>query len=747
MSSATTDPAGSKHGYAEIIARLMGRGDVAAASAALSVLDDAEFAAAWDKLADTGARLDARALAELSAGILASATASRLDRIVPHLAHDRLAQIAAGRALMRAKRTPDAYDRLRKAHRGGEETDAGLLLDLARLACDLGDSSTGLGYLNQLQLSGLPWDSVARAHRLAARLLSAAASGAQPLRVAVLAEQTPQYVMQALELALVQDGFAPTLYDGGYRQIEAQILAPGSALYGAPLDAVVILPSALALDTGVYVSDPDIAADGVAQRWHGLIAALRARTAAPVILANYLPQPAAVLPNWQAARPEGGLGFIGEINRRLAADAGAGVIVLDVATALRAAGQLPVWRPGEYGLARIEIPLDSVGALAAKAAALISLATRGRGIKCVVTDLDNTLWGGVVGDAGSDGIVTGREGSGLAYFRYQKLLADLKSLGIVLAIASKNDAAVVEAAFAARSGDMAVGLQDFVVRRIDWTPKGGSIRAIAEELNIGLDAMLFIDDNPMEREQVRQTCPGVRVPVFPLDAEDLADRIASLPYLDLLTVSKEDLRRHDMYVSREKMKQEAAAATGNYDEFLRGLAMQAVVEPLQASNAARVHQLVMKTNQFNLTTIRRTQAELETMASDGRHVILCARLSDRLDDHGLTNVMILRVEGRAAHIDTWLMSCRVFSRGFEVALLEHAINGLKKRGVEEIIGTFRPTAKNKDFADLYTRLGFDRIAPAGDEARWRADIASWRAPQHHIRIVVAGEGQQQLPAA
>lgn len=748
MSSSSHEQDRRDTSNAGLISRLVLRGELAAAASILGVLDDSEFTATLGALASQETGLAADRLAALAVAALPNAAPARAAQLIPFAATpERSAQVAAGRALMRAKCAPEAFARLHAAHRGGEETDPGLLLDLGRLASDLGRGEEALGFLAQLPLPGLPWEYVSRACRLASRLGPAVGAKGQPLRVAVLAEQTPQYLIQALQLALFQDGFAPVLYDGGYRQLEAQIMAPGSALYATPLDAIVLLPSALALDASVYEADPAAAADRVAGRWQGLVAALRQHTTAPVILANYLPPPAAALPNWQAARPEGGLGLLGEINRRPAAGAGAAVTVLDLATALRAAGQLPLWRPSEYALARVEIPLDSVGAVAAKMAALISLATRGRSIKCVVTDLDNTLWGGVVGDAGSGGIVTGREGSGLAFFRYQKLLSDLKSLGIVLAIASKNDAAVVEAAFAARSGDMAVRLEDFVVRRINWTPKGGNIRAIAEELNIGLDALLFVDDNPMEREQVRQTCPGVRVPVFPMDADDLADRIASLPYLDLLSISKEDLRRHDMYVSREKMKQEAAAAVGNYDEFLRGLAMEAAVEPFQPDNAARVHQLVMKTNQFNLTTVRRTQAELEAMAADGRHIFLCARLADRLDDHGLTNVMILRVEAGVAHVDTWLMSCRVFSRGFEAALLEHAISVLLERGVSELTGTYRPTSKNKEFADLYAKLGFDPVAGEGDETRWRAGIAAWRAPAHHIRVVAARAPARRQPAA
>ncbi|MFM9941293.1 MAG: HAD-IIIC family phosphatase [Hyphomicrobiaceae bacterium] len=722
----------------DLILRLALCGDTAAAAAALAVLDDSEFATAWYDVTHAS-ELTAETLSGLSAAALVAGSASRVEQILASgIATDRAAQIAAGRALLRLKRPAEALPRLQAAHRGGEETDASLLLDLARLTGDLKQPDAAMGYLAQIPLPGLAWDPLAKAARLATKLAASATVNSQPLRVAVLAEQTPQYLMQALDLALRQDGYAPSLYDGGYRQIEQQVLAPNSPLYATALDAVVLVPSAFALDTSVYESDPVATATRIAQRWSGLVAALRAKTAAPILLANYLPLPAAVLPNWQGGRAESGLGIIAEINRQVAANAGPGVIVLDVATTLRAAGHMPVWQPAEYGLARVEIPLDSLGAVAAKMAALISLAVRGRGIKCVVTDLDNTLWGGVVGDAGPGGITTGRDGSGLAFFRYQKLLADLKALGIVLAIASKNDEANVTAAFAARAGDMAVTLDEFVVRRINWQPKGGNVRAIAEELNIGLDALLFIDDNPMEREQVRQTCPGVRVPVWPAEAVDLADRIAGLPYLDLLTISKEDLRRHDMYVSREKMKQEAASATGNYDDFLKGLAMQAHIEPLTRDNAARVHQLVMKTNQFNLTTVRRTQAELEAMAADGRHLFLCARLADRLDEHGLTNVMILSLAGTTAHIDTWLMSCRVFSRGFDAALLAHAAAVLASRGITEITGTYRPTPKNKEFAELYATLGFAPVAATDAETRWRADLARWTPPAHHITVVAAG---------
>jgi FkbH-like protein len=293
----------------------------------------------------------------------------------------------------------------------------------------------------------------------------------------------------------------------------------------------------------------------------------------------------------------------------------------------------------------------------------IVMSTRGRAVKCVVVDLDNTLWGGVIGDDGVDGIVLNAHGDGEAYFRLQLFLKELLKRGILLAVASKNEMSNALLPFE-KHPDMVLKREDITVFMADWNDKAGNIRKIRDILNIGLDSMVFLDDNPFERDLVRGVLPEVIVPELPEDPADYVRAICEMNLFETSAFSQEDLKRNEMY-RVESERRQAQAEFANAGDFLRSLDMRIVVARFDPFHLPRIAQLIQRSNQFNLTTRRRTEADCEALMNDRGVTPLYVKLSDRMGDHGLIGVVILEPDGETLAIRDWLMSCRVLARGVE----------------------------------------------------------------------------------
>jgi FkbH-like protein len=358
-------------------------------------------------------------------------------------------------------------------------------------------------------------------------------------------------------------------------------------------------------------------------------------------------------------------------------------------------------------------------------------AQRGRSRKCLVLDLDNTLWGGVVGDVGVDGLVLG-EGSagGEAFLELQRYAKQLKERGVILAVCSKNDPVIAAKAFAdhpemlLRPGDIAA----FVA---NWNDKAANLRVIAEQLNIGLDSLVFVDDNPAERARVREALPMVAVPELPPDPGQYVRCVAAGGYFEAVSFTAEDAQRAEQYAAnaqREALRGQAQSM----EDFLRGLQMTVTYGPVAPVDLARATQLINKTNQFNTTGRRYAAEEVARVARDPTQIILQFRLADRLGDNGLVSVMILRpdpVDAAAMEIDTWVMSCRVFGRQLEDEAMNIAVEAALGRGARTVRARYLPTERNGVIADLYRNLGFD-AAPGGadDKTRqWELDLARYAA--------------------
>lgn len=363
-------------------------------------------------------------------------------------------------------------------------------------------------------------------------------------------------------------------------------------------------------------------------------------------------------------------------------------------------------------------------------------AARGRNRKCVVVDADGTLWGGIVGDDGADGVRVGRAFPGSAFYELQQALLALRDRGVLLALCSKNDRAAVDEVFATRAADMPLRLDHFVAIRVNWVDKAQNIRDIATELNIGLDSLVFVDDNAHETALVAELLPAVHCILLPSDPVEYRGVLEGCDLFDTLTFSDEDRRRSEMYAAEQRRRVEEASVL-SVDDYLRGLEMEAIIDHADDRSVARLAQLTQKTNQFNLTTRRYTESDIRGFGASADHDVLAVRVRDRLGDSGIVGLAILRHDDHQTDIDTFLMSCRVLGRGVEDSLLVACLLASRRRGGREVVGEFIPTAKNARVADFYPSRGF----AADGAGRFRRSIAggTLEFPAHFKSVVVDGK--------
>ena len=354
----------------------------------------------------------------------------------------------------------------------------------------------------------------------------------------------------------------------------------------------------------------------------------------------------------------------------------------------------------------------------------------GKNKKCLVLDLDNTLWGGVIGDDGVENIQIGHETpTAEAFTEFQRYVLDLKNRGVILAVCSKNDDDIAKSGF--NHPDSVLNLKDFAAFYANWQPKNINIQAIAKDINIGTDSLVFIDDNPVERQIVRDNLPEVAVPE--IDSADIFSYIRAIEgagYFETVKISEDDLKRNQTY-QENLQRRNLENSAESYDDFLKSLNMQAEIDSFKPIYFDRIAQLTNKTNQFNLTTKRFTRAEIEYIANDSSYITLYGRLTDKFGDNGLISVIIGEKISDELHIRLWLMSCRVLKRGMENAMLNVLIRRAEKFNCKKIIGYYFPTKKNSMVADMYKNFGFEKIS----EDTWSLNISDFVEQKNFIEIV------------
>lgn len=357
----------------------------------------------------------------------------------------------------------------------------------------------------------------------------------------------------------------------------------------------------------------------------------------------------------------------------------------------------------------------------------------GKNKKCLVLDLDNTLWGGVIGDDGVEGIQIGHETPvGEAYADFQEYVKRLQERGVILAVCSKNEESIAKSGFS--HPDSVLKLEDFAAFRANWEPKDVNIASIANELSIGTDSMVFLDDNPVERQLVRDAIPEVIVPE--IDSSDVSSYITSLEFLgcfEPISVSADDLKRNDSY-RENKGRMELQSSAKSYDEFLESLDMVAEIAPWEPVYYDRIAQLTNKTNQFNLTTKRMTLAELKQLSHDGKHFTLYGRLRDKFGDNGLVSVVLCEKRGDEYHIILWLMSCRVLKRGMEQKMMDVLVSHAKQSGVEKLVGYYYRSSKNAMVKDFYKSFGFSKVHEDGEDTVWELPLSDYELQGKYINL-------------
>jgi len=571
------------------------------------------------------------------------------------------------------------------------------------------------------------------------------------LRIALLANCTIELLQRPLANALNERGFEADFWVGGFGQYRQAILDPDSALYDFAPDIVLLYLDGEDLFPEVLENPFDLDTDRRQQLARSRIDELEALT---THLGKRLPQ-ATLLLNTVTIPPLNtlvGLEYnsdysvrdvISGYNTGLArlAHRSPSVVVVDVESLVAWLG-FARWRdPRLWYLARMRWSREAIQALAERYAATIA-GRLGQMRKCLVLDLDNILWGGIVGEEGVAGIKLGEEGIGLAYVEFQMELLNLYRKGILLAICSKNNPA--DALEVLRSHPaMRLREEHFAAMRINWEDKATNLRAIAEELNIGLDSLVFVDDNPVERAWVREALPEVYVPEWPDDPSDFKTALLELEvsHFHKLAITEEDRRRGELYRAQAQRRKLQATAT-SLEDFYRSLEMRATIGVADSFTIPRIAQLTQKTNQFNLTTRRYTEAEITDLANSPESLVYWLELTDRFGSNGIVGVLILRALTKETWlVDTFLLSCRVMGRTVENAFLGFACDVLRAKGAKKLIGEYRPTAKNAPVADLYPRLGFRLVEQRQDSQLWELDLERQQVEiPEWFEIVLVSEG-------
>jgi FkbH-like protein len=600
------------------------------------------------------------------------------------------------------------------------------LEDLASLA------GRRLGFVETIQLD-----------RALARLGIKEARGFQPVRLAILASSTIDHLAPAIRVAGLRRRLLIDVHGGIYGQYRQDLLDPGSALHRFQPQAALFSLTAREAISSVALAASGAEVDGAIGRFVSELASLwrRAREigGAAVIQQTFLDVSEPVFGGYDRMVPGAPTTLVARLNDKVCeAAARDGVLVLDVARASQRDGidawfDIGRWLQGKLEIAPQAAPL--YGDLAAR----ILAAQRGLSKKCLVLDLDNTLWGGVIGDDGLEGIVLG-EGSaaGEAHLALQHYARQLKERGVVLAVCSKNDIKIAEAAFRDHP-EMALRRSDFAAFQANWDDKAQNLRAIAAKLNIGVDSLVFVDDNPIERARVRQSLPMVAVPEMPEDPAHYVRCLAEAGYFEAVAFTAEDRARAEAYAANAE-REALLGSAESMDDFLHRLSMTAVYGPFTAVDHARVVQLINKTNQFNTTTRRYAGDEIARIMEEPDAVTLQFRLLDRVGDNGLVSTMILRPspdDDETLEIENWVMSCRVFGRELEFEAMNIAVEAARERGARTLVADYLPTPKNDVISKLYSSLGFTQIAahtPTNGATRWILDLGGYVARKTHIVV-------------
>ena len=538
-------------------------------------------------------------------------------------------------------------------------------------------------------------------------------------RFALLGDCATQLLATAIRGYALEMNLPLHVFEADYDQIDAQLMDTGSEFYAFAPETVLLYRCTeklyerfvrTPLDARAAFAETEI--EKIRAEW----ARVQHGTKADILFFAFLPTDDGVFGSYALREGSAFPYQLLKLNYLLAEAAreAGNVRLIDLEPIRAHMGCDAFHDPKLYAIAKMPISTQALSAVASRVVDAI-LARKGRFHKCAIVDLDNTLWGGVIGDDGLEGIQIGELGQGHAFTEFQTWLKELKNRGVMLAVCSKNDEANAKEPFL-RHPEMVLKLDDFSAFVANWEDKASNIRRIQKELNIGLDSMVFFDDNPFERNLVRTMLPEVEAPELPEDPAEYTAFARMQNLFDTNSYSDEDRVRTERYLA-EKSRTELSAGIDNYDDYLKALGMKAVCAPFDAFHIPRIAQLTQRSNQFNLRTVRYSEQEIEEIAANPRYVTRYYTLRDRFGEHGLIAVVILEKRENELFVNEWLMSCRVLKRGMEQFIADSILRAAREAGVARVVGEYIPTPKNAMVKDLYASMGFRPLGDGLYEAR------------------------------
>jgi len=550
------------------------------------------------------------------------------------------------------------------------------------------------------------------------------------IKVALLSSFTIDPLSMYIDIKSRLVGLYPEIYIGPFNQYQQEILDDSSKLYAFNPDVIILSVQAESLLGGDFYSEFANLSKGKKERhqveivhqFENVISELTSRTNALVLVNNFMVPSFSVLGTLDNKTDMGFRAFFRGLNK-IVTDLyreSKQVYVVDLENVASKHGKsrclnYQMYYLGSFGFSESFLPViaeEYVGHIKA-----LKNLTR----KCIVLDLDNTLWGGILAEEGLDGIKLGKDSPGNAYMDFQRLLLSYYNRGILLAINSNNSYEDVIRVIREHPY-MVLREKQFAAMRVNWQNKVQNMIELAEEINIGLDSMVFVDDLPQNREQIRQTLPQVLVVDTPHSPFLYRQALEALNDFNVLALTEEDRRRGEMYHARRK-REHLRKSKITLEDFLRSLEMKAVIEHANEFSLPRITRLVNKTNQFNLTTRRYTDAEIKEMSKNRNEFnIYSLRVIDKFGDEGIVGVAIIRKNLQTWTLDSFLMSCRVIGRGAETAFLAKIVADAKKNGVTTLIGEYVPTRKNEPANSFYRNHGFKKFQEQGTLSEWRIDL-------------------------
>lgn len=558
-------------------------------------------------------------------------------------------------------------------------------------------------------------------------------------RMAILRNFTVEPLLPVLEGELVAAGFYPEIYLGDFDAIAQDALDSKSALYTFKPDMIVVttwletlspsLTSSFLRHSPEKITDEK---DRIRKYLKDIIRTVRNNSSAPILINNFVPPVEPTLGILDSQMPNGQFNEVVRLNQELLSDSKStsDVYVLDLARLFTAYGTLNSFDAKHWQMARAPLSAKVMGAVGREVVKFVG-ALRGKAKKCLVIDCDNTLWGGVVGEDGLSGIKLGPTFPGSSYVALQEEILNLHDRGVILTLCSKNNEKDVLEVLR-KHPDMLIKEAHLASWRINWLDKVSNIRSLAEELNIGLDSFVLIDDSDFEINHVREQLPQVATIHLKGNTADYRRELNKVGLFDSLTVTSEDRRRNAMY-GENRQRKEIEASSDSMDAYLQKLGIEVNIGAAGEFDIQRVSQLTQKTNQFNLTTRRYSEGQIRELIVDSKSDVYCIKVRDKISDLGLVGVVIVRCQDDGQFIDSFLLSCRALGRGVEVAMLSAVVNqNIRQTGKPLVYGQFLATEKNAQAQDFYSKNKFECVSEDEKSGLWvfdackkALDLPSW----------------------